>query len=192
MEKGIAEANAKLLQTVQYMHRKFGKYWKLTWLHISFHAILDPQFKFRFIEFRLKQAFGNEAEAKIATLKKVLFQVFKDYSQTNHGSTNTEMTQSGFTESSSARYADWDQHLCETASSTSERPSELELKTYLATPTIPRSDSFDILNWWKSNSAKYPTLSLWPEMSWQFQHLLPPRSQLLALEGEPYVIFEAD
>jgi hypothetical protein len=41
--------------------------------------------------------------------------------------------------------------------STSELPSELE--AYLSTPPIPRSDTLDILAWWKSNSVAYPTLS---------------------------------
>jgi inhibitor of KinA sporulation pathway (predicted exonuclease) len=30
---------------------------------------------------------------------------------------------------------------------------------YLAKTRIPRSKSFDILAWWKSNSSEYPTLS---------------------------------
>jgi hypothetical protein len=38
-----------------------------------------------------------------------------------------------------------------------EVPSELE--TFLKKPTIPRTDTFDILSWWKSNSMEYPTLS---------------------------------
>jgi hypothetical protein len=39
-----------------------------------------------------------------------------------------------------------------------EIPSELE--TYLKKPTtIPRTDTFDILSWWKSNSMECPTLS---------------------------------
>jgi len=41
--------------------------------------------------------------------------------------------------------------------STSEVPYEIE--DYLMKPPIPRSETFDILAWWKSNSVEYPTLS---------------------------------
>jgi hypothetical protein len=58
---------------------------------------------------------------------------------------------------SSNRFADWDQHLRSNVSSMTEVPSELE--TFLKKPTIPRTDTFDILSWWKSNSMEYPTLS---------------------------------
>ncbi|CAN0830008.1 Putative AC transposase [Linum grandiflorum] len=35
-----------------------------------------------------------------------------------------------------------------------------ELDTYLEDKVLRRSVDFDILNWWKANSTKYPTLSL--------------------------------
>ena len=57
----------------------------------------------------------------------------------------------------SGRYADWDQHMNQSVPSTSEVPSELE--AYLTKPPIPRSETFDILTWWKSNSVEYPILS---------------------------------
>ena len=81
-----------------------------------------------------------------------LFKDYSDYSQVNLGMRhNVEDSYVG------GRYADWDQHLSFTASSTSYVPSELE--SYLGKPPIPRSDTFDILGWWKSNSVEYPTLS---------------------------------
>ncbi|CAN6228584.1 unnamed protein product, partial [Urochloa humidicola] len=53
--------------------------------------------------------------------------------------------------------ADWDQHLSLNASPTIEVPSELE--NYLKKGLIPRTETLDILSWWKSNSVEYPTLS---------------------------------
>ena len=34
-----------------------------------------------------------------------------------------------------------------------------ELKKYLKEAVFSRKDNFDILNWWKMNSARYPTLA---------------------------------
>jgi hypothetical protein len=153
LERCIVEPNDTLFDTVEYMRKKFNRYWKLTWLQISFPVILDPQFKFAFIEFRLNKAFGSEADSKIATLRRVLLSLYKDYSQVNHGGENMP-----FAEPGSDRYSDWDEYLSNSTSSTS-MASELELEMYLAKPTVPRSNSFDILAWWKSNSTEYPTFS---------------------------------
>lgn len=35
-----------------------------------------------------------------------------------------------------------------------------ELNKYLDDDLVPRNDDFNIMNWWMSNSAKYPSLSV--------------------------------
>ena len=109
------QVNDDLLETIQYMQRKFKRYWKLTQLQISFPVIFDPRFKLAFIDFRLKQAFGSAAEAKIATLKKVLLELFKDYSQVSTGGQDLMEQQipAPLVTNASGRYADWDQNMCE-------------------------------------------------------------------------------
>ena len=129
-------------------------------MQISFPIIFDPRFKLAFIDFRLKQAFGSAAEAKIATLKKVLLELFKDYSQVSTGGQDLmeqQIPAPQVVTNASGRYADRDQHMNQSVPSTSEVPYELE--AYLTKPPIPRSETFDILTWWKSNSVEYPTLS---------------------------------
>ncbi|KAL6638342.1 hypothetical protein ACP70R_023837 [Stipagrostis hirtigluma subsp. patula] len=160
LDNAAANQNSDLFETVKFMHKKFTRYWKLTWLQISVLVLLDPRFKQGFIEFRLSQAFGNEAAAKIAIVRKVFLSLFNDYSQLNAGSQEATQQTTGEAEmdtNSSNRYADWDTHMSLAANSTREVPSELE--TYLKKPTIPRIDPFDILGWWKSNSLEYPTLA---------------------------------
>jgi hypothetical protein len=61
LDNADPEVNADLFETIQYMQRKFKRYWKLTWLQISFPIIFDPRFKLGFVDFRLKQAFGSQA-----------------------------------------------------------------------------------------------------------------------------------
>jgi hypothetical protein len=70
LDNQVPEANVELSETIQYMQKKFKKYWKLTWLQISFPVIFDPRFKFDFVEFRLKKAFGTVGESKVASLKR--------------------------------------------------------------------------------------------------------------------------
>jgi len=72
LENRAIEENSDLTVTIEYMRRKFNRYWKLTWLQISFLVIFDPRFKFGYIEFRLRKAFSNNADSKIATVKKLL------------------------------------------------------------------------------------------------------------------------
>ncbi|XP_039785941.1 zinc finger BED domain-containing protein RICESLEEPER 2-like [Panicum virgatum] len=77
LENQVPEADAELAETIQYMQRKFRRYWKLTWLQIAFPVIFDPRFKLKFIDIRLKQAFGSDAEAKIEIVKKTLLEIVK-------------------------------------------------------------------------------------------------------------------
>jgi len=107
----------------------------------------------------LRKAFSNNADSKIATVKKLLKDLFKEYSQPTVGSEEAtqQVADVQLITSTSGRYADWDIHMSLNATSTSELPSELD--TYLAKPTIPRSGHFDVLAWWRSNSLEYPILS---------------------------------
>ena len=127
---------------------------------LSIPVILDPQFKFVFLEFRFLQAFGSNATSKLVKVKKVFRQLFSAYAELNNdtsefvpqGSGDVEMDAEG-----SHRLADWDHHLSLKARSASLVPSELE--TYLAKPPLPRGGHFDILNRWKMNYLEYPTLA---------------------------------
>ena len=159
LENRAIEENSDLTVTIEYMRRKFNSYWKLTWLQISFPVIFYPRFKFGYIEFRLRKAFSNNADSKITTVKKLLKDLFKEYSQLTVGSEEAtqQVADVQLITSTSGRYADWDIHMSLNATSTSELPSELD--TYLAKPTIPRSGHFDVLAWWRSNSLEYPILS---------------------------------
>jgi hypothetical protein len=63
--KQVPKADAELNETIQYMQRKFRRYWKLTWLQISFPVIFDSRFKLAFVDFRLKQALGVRPSQKL-------------------------------------------------------------------------------------------------------------------------------
>jgi hypothetical protein len=65
LEKQVPEVDAELNETIQYMQRKFRRYWKLTWLQISFSVLFDSWFKLAFVDFRLKQALGVRPSQKL-------------------------------------------------------------------------------------------------------------------------------
>jgi hypothetical protein len=95
------------------MQKKFKRYWKWTWLQISFPVIFDPRFKFEFVEFCLRKAFGSEGESKVASLKRALLDLYKDYSEQWQGNQDVteEIATTEVLTNSSNRFADWDQPL---------------------------------------------------------------------------------
>ncbi|AQK50378.1 Zinc finger BED domain-containing protein DAYSLEEPER [Zea mays] len=52
----------ELANMVWEMQEAFNEYWQNSYLWLSIPVVLDPRFKITFIEFRLKRAFGTNAE----------------------------------------------------------------------------------------------------------------------------------
>ena len=55
---------------VEAMQEKFMKYWKLSFLTICIPVILDPRYKFKFLEFCLKSGLESEATRYLAKVKR--------------------------------------------------------------------------------------------------------------------------
>lgn len=119
-------------------------------------VILDPRFKYGFIEFRLEQAYGSDVADHLSKVKAAIESLFKEYCSQMSISPN-ESTQQDVEEVAVEEdnpLADWDQHL-----SIKQRQPTNELDRYLQEETFPRKDDFDILQWWSIHSSKYPVLS---------------------------------
>ncbi|XP_047085951.1 uncharacterized protein LOC124697397 [Lolium rigidum] len=131
------EENSKFGDVVMYMKRKLKRYWKLSWLNLCIPVILDPQFKLRYIKYRFRSEFGDEAEAMIAKVENLFQEMFKEYLQLN-GSNSNPMTQGGDDEVvvSDDPMADWDNHIIESAQSTNVDSSELDSYLYLGGPCL--------------------------------------------------------
>ncbi|KAL6606746.1 hypothetical protein ACP70R_042399 [Stipagrostis hirtigluma subsp. patula] len=152
-------SDLEIIEMVTYMRRKFSKYWKLSWLTLSIPVVFDPRFKYKLLEFRFNQAFGSKAQSNLERVKKLVVQLFKEYSDLS-ASNEESAQQVGDIEmvtNENGRYADFDTYMSLSSHSSNEVPSELEM--YLGKPPIPRSDKFDILSWWKNNSLEYPVLA---------------------------------
>jgi hypothetical protein len=58
LEQEAFSPNETIVVMVLEMQAKFDKYWMISYMTNCVPVILDPRFKFGFIEFRLKQASG--------------------------------------------------------------------------------------------------------------------------------------
>jgi hypothetical protein len=153
MDKESDTEDQFIAATITEVKKKFKRYWDISFLSLSIPVILDPRFKYSYVDFRLKQAFAINAEKHFDKVRRPLRKLFNEYScQTNYsnieslgGTSNAEISTSN-----DDLFADWDQH--HKAVLRTEALSELD--NYLEENLIPRTNDFDILGWWKSNSTK--------------------------------------
>ncbi|TVU23008.1 hypothetical protein EJB05_32734 [Eragrostis curvula] len=108
---------------------------------------------------KIKLAMDKEAcKHHLDRVRTTLEKLFRDYScEMTHSNTESPCGASNdeVADPSDDSFADWDQHqrvVLRTQASS-------ELDSYLEENPIPRSDDFDLLGWWKSNSTKWPVLS---------------------------------
>lgn len=158
-EESSAE-HTDVASMVGEMKEAFNDYWQNSYLWLSVPVVLDPRFKTTFIEFRLKRAFGTDAPKYVNYVAEITRELFHEYcapmDQSNGQTSNCQAGDVEIDGFDSDSLEDWDQHL------TTQIRNQLlsELDNYLEDGLVPRKDDFDILNWWMSHSAKYPTLSI--------------------------------
>jgi hypothetical protein len=142
---------------VSDMKAKFDKYWKISYLSNCIPVICDPRFKFKFVEFRLKQAFGGTATVHINKVDEAIRSLFNGYSSEIRGdkSNSAEADDSVTSIKGCSSWSDWSSHV---RAQSNQRTGELD--RYLRDDLFPCNDGgFDILYWWKMHATKYPTLS---------------------------------
>lgn len=149
-------ANPTIAAMVREMKTKFEKYWIISYLTNCIPVILDPRFKFGFIEFRLKQVYGNHASIHIDKVDKAIRSLFSGYSShIGHTFSSSSQENATVTVTNSASWSDWSQH---TSGQSSRETSELD--RYLQDDLFPcDDDNFDILHWWKMHATKYPIVA---------------------------------
>ncbi|CAL5077025.1 unnamed protein product [Urochloa decumbens] len=152
LEEGAFDTNATITSMVKEMQKKFDKYWKISYLPNCIPVVLDPRFKFGFVDFRLRQAFGDDADFHINRVDTALSDLFSAYSSPTE---DTSDQQSGTSSRQDCLWSDWSHHL-----SVQRKQGTNELDRYLQDDLFPcDEDDFDILHWWKMHSPMYPTLA---------------------------------
>jgi len=151
------------------MHEKFDKYWKDCSLVLAIAVVMDPRFKMKLVEFSYSKIYGAEAAKYVKVVDDAVHELYKEYvaqplpltpayaeqGEANNGPANANNSQ-GAPASTGDGLLDFDMYLSEIQSS---QPSKSELEQYLDESLTPRMQEFDILNWWKLNTVKFPTLS---------------------------------
>ena len=131
-------------------------------------VILDPRYKLEVVEFYFPSIYGDDAAYKIKRIKQTYYDLLHEYqykiSTTNSSScTPTTSTLSAITkdiascEEEEGGIARLVQFLSSTSSTMHVKSA---LNYYLEEPILPWTQNFDMLNWWKTNGIKYPTLQL--------------------------------
>ncbi|CAI9088879.1 OLC1v1023329C1 [Oldenlandia corymbosa var. corymbosa] len=143
------------------MKTKFDKFWKKCSLAMAIAAVLDPRYKMRLVEYYYPQIYGTDAMLYIKEVSDGIRGLFNEYSV---GSSSLDQESSAANGSLSNarngtrdRLRGFDKFLHETSTSQSMNS---DLDKYLDEPVFPRNNDFNILDWWKVQTPRYPILSM--------------------------------
>uniref|UniRef100_A0ACD5WV23 Uncharacterized protein n=1 Tax=Avena sativa TaxID=4498 RepID=A0ACD5WV23_AVESA len=87
LEREAKHEEMTIKTMVEVMKKKFMKYWKLSYLTICLPVILDPRYKFKFLDLCLKYGFQSEATQYLGRVKKTFKNLFVEYSSHDDEST---------------------------------------------------------------------------------------------------------
>ncbi|XP_010535860.1 PREDICTED: zinc finger BED domain-containing protein DAYSLEEPER-like [Tarenaya hassleriana] len=135
------------------MKEKIDKYWRDCSLVLAMAVIMDPRFKMKLVEFSFSKIFGEDAGKNIKTVDDGIHELFNEYVALPLPLTPAYAE--GGSNPKPDRLLDFDMYIMETTG----QNLKSELDQYLDETLMPRVQEFDVLDWWKQNKLKYPTLS---------------------------------
>ena len=158
------------------MKTKFDKYWgepkKMNKLMII-TAILDPKRKLAFVQFHLRQMYGEEGLVFYNEVKNVFFSLYNDYKVKMEGQSGVSNETTPMV-NQSPNLGDLSDPLkrtmqllnefvdeCNSSSGCSIGENRSEIDKYISESNeeYVKDLHFDILNWWKRNAHRYPILA---------------------------------
>ncbi|KAL4318912.1 hypothetical protein GQ457_18G011220 [Hibiscus cannabinus] len=143
------------------MKAKFDKYWSKCSLSLAVAAILDPRFKMKLVEYYYSQIYGSIALERIKEVSDGLKELFNTYTicstLIDQDSSLPHSSLAGSGNDGRDRLKGFDKFLHETSQSQS---AISDLEKYLDEPVFPRNCDFNILNWWRVHTPRYPILSM--------------------------------
>ncbi|GJT67243.1 zinc finger BED domain-containing protein RICESLEEPER 2-like protein [Tanacetum coccineum] len=167
-------ANTNLAAMAKMMKCKFDKYYgSLEKCNMAtvVPSVLDPRNKFEYVEVLLGDVYGKiKGKAMCAMIKASLVELYEDYVRI-HASPETDtmfesvdasssMNKRSATQSSVILKQKVRMEMKRRKFESGMHDSKSELDRYLNEDVEDESDKFDILNWWKVNSPRFPVLSL--------------------------------
>ena len=156
--------NLNLKKMGTAMMEKFNKYWEEKNNVMVVATILDPRYKMRYIEWCFGRIFDVDQSG--FEIQEVRAELEKLYEECELQHREKKAAQSKSNASSSLTIDRWcglPSAACEFQSylsSTEANPSKSELLIYLDELNVSLEDKeFDLLNWWKVNSHRFPVVS---------------------------------
>lgn len=152
------------------MKDKYDKYWdnidNINFL-LYVAVLLDPRNKLFYLDYCLGQIYGmNSDKAKVMSTKVVdtLNELFHHYKMKEDRVNARNKKNSAISTSDSSLFTSGSKVSLETSflkylEEQGHGVNKTEVDTYLDDGLEKRDESFDILNWWKFNSLKFPILS---------------------------------
>lgn len=144
------------------MKVKFDEYWNKCSLVLAIAAILDPRFKMKLVEYYYSKIYGSTALDRIKEVSNGVKELLDAYSICSSiGDDSSFSGGSGLGRvggmDSRDRLKGFDKFLHETSQN---QNTTSDLDKYLSEPIFPRSGEFNILNYWKVHTPRYPVLSM--------------------------------
>lgn len=143
------------------MKSRFDKYWSKCSLALAVAAILDPRFKMKLIEYYYSQIYGSTFLDRMKEVSDGIKELFNAYSicstMVDQGSVLPGSSLPSTSNDTRDRLKGFDKFLHETSQS---QCLTSDLDKYLEEPMFPRNSDFNILNWWKVHTPRYPILSM--------------------------------
>ncbi|ONK60155.1 uncharacterized protein A4U43_C08F14970 [Asparagus officinalis] len=154
------------------MDEKFDKYWKDCSLVLAIAVVMDPRFKMKLVEFSFSKLYGEEAGRYVKVVNDAIHELYHEYAsqplpltpayeeqgggEAHNTMNGNENNQPSTPMSTADGLLDFDIYISEISVNQNTKP---EIEQYLEEALVPRIQEFDILNWWKLNTIKYPMLS---------------------------------
>ena len=149
------------------LRSKFDEYWEKCSLGLAVAAMLDPRFKMKLVDYYYPQIFGSMSANRIEEVFDGVKALYNEHSicsplashdqglawQVGNGS----LLLQGSAKDSRDRLMGFDKFLHET---TQGEGTKSDLDKYLEEPLFPRNVDFNILNWWRVHTPRYPVLSM--------------------------------
>ncbi|KAL0423270.1 UNVERIFIED_CONTAM: putative AC transposase [Sesamum radiatum] len=131
-------------------------------------VVLDPRYKMPFVEFFFCKIYHESSRFKIDEVRQNCYDLLFDYqsrcctlneSSSSIGSLENTMSSDVHSNVNVDDSLDeFEQFVVSKTSGATNLSATSELDMYLVESLLPRARDFDILNWWKTNGVKFPTL----------------------------------
>ncbi|KAL0413332.1 UNVERIFIED_CONTAM: Zinc finger BED domain-containing protein RICESLEEPER 1, partial [Sesamum radiatum] len=179
----LSSSDVELNEMARKMKEKYDKYWgsiERINMILYYAVILDPRHKLEFLEFTFDKLYGGTEKCDVMKeqVRDGLHELFNDYklryghslqgtpgspgssfSRVSSSSSSSVGTSMQFLDHEATRTFTIEQEFSMYKTGGKGDRVKSELEKYLSEDVEMHRDKFDILNWWKVNTLRFPILS---------------------------------